>query len=331
MPLALEMQGIYARYGDMPALFGVDIAVPTGSVAALLGPNGAGKTTLLRVAMGILAPTAGRIRFHGEDVTRSGVRPLARRGLCMIPEGRGIFPTLTVRDNVVLHTHLKGRAATEQILHQTFDRFPILGNRCNQVAGTLSGGEQQMLALSRALTTEPSVVLLDEISMGLAPLVIENLFDVVRQLANEGKTILLVEQLVQNALALSDYVYVLQQGRIRAVGEPGDVREIIVDSYLGEAGHEEAGASPSSTSLSEAGGGDRTPDHGSRRAGQAASASELVATNDGTMAHLPTCPIAVSARFIRPVSPDERPRTCGLCEARAGSTSSAAGASAVSP
>jgi branched-chain amino acid transport system ATP-binding protein len=300
MPLDLELIGIHAAYGEMAALFGVDIAVPHGSVTALLGPNGAGKTTSLRVATGILRPTKGQVRFKGQDATRTGIRALAAQGLCMVPEGRGIFPSLTVKDNLLIHTHLAGRAAAEKVQETAFTTFPVLGQRSNQVAGTLSGGEQQMLALSRVLTTNPSVVLLDEISMGLAPLIVEELFRVVKQLAVDGTTILLVEQLAQDALEIADYVYVLNQGRLSVVGEPQEVRDVIVRSYMGNS----SGApdnKPGDSAL--AGGGATTfPD------------GQLVATANGSMAHHQSCPIARFATELHVPTAAQLARRCGLCD-----------------
>jgi branched-chain amino acid transport system ATP-binding protein len=298
MPHDLELVGVHAGYGEMPALFGVDLAVPAGTVTALLGPNGAGKTTTLRVATGGLMPSKGKVRYRGADVTRSGVRDLATRGLCMIPEGRGIFPTLTVRENLRVQSHLKGRGSEAHIQEVAYSRFPVLGSRRSQVAGTLSGGEQQMLALSRALTTEPSMILLDEISMGLAPLIVEELLGVVRQLASEGLTILLVEQLVQDALDIADYVYVLNQGRIIAVGEPIDVRETIVSSYLGGAGGTEAAAHAHTAPL-----GEQRP---------ADDVGGLVLTAEGRLAHRRSCPVTRFAGGSR-AAPDGAP-TCRLCE-----------------
>jgi branched-chain amino acid transport system ATP-binding protein len=320
MSLALELSSIDAGYGEMPVLFGVNLGVPKGSIVALLGPNGSGKTTALRVASGLLRPKGGRIVLNGRDVTGSGPRQLAKQGTCLIPEGRGIFPNLTVSENILLHTHLRGRKALADIEEKAFSRFPRLGERRSQVAGTLSGGEQQMLSLSRALTATPSVLLLDEISMGLAPLVVESLFGVVRDLVTEGVTVLLVEQLVQDALEISDYVVLLNQGRVRAVGEPGDIRDQIVGSYLGgEDAEGVTAAALSSPALEDEGA--LAPVTSLEEAAQAvgangvgdASAQALVSTPHGTMAHRRACPIAVNRGDLRPAEDSHRARPCGMC------------------
>lgn len=294
MPLGLELSGIRAGYGSMQVLFDVDIRVPAGSVLALLGPNGAGKTTSLRVAAGLIRPKGGRIGVAGEDVTRMDTKRRTRHGLCLVPEGRGIFPSLSVKDNLLLHTHLRGRRAQADIEELAYSRFPVLGARRNQLAGTLSGGEQQMLSLTRSLTTQPRVLMLDEISMGLAPLVVEELFGVVKELASGGMTIVVVEQLVQDALQIADYVVLLNQGRVMAVGQPADVEEAIVASYLGGLEAAETGEDP----LTDVDGSD-----------------EIVATPTGTMLHRRDCPIVARRRDVVPGSSLSEPRTCGMCEA----------------
>jgi branched-chain amino acid transport system ATP-binding protein len=230
----LELRGISAGYGTMKALFSVDIVVPEGEVVALLGPNGAGKTTTLRVASGLLAPTGGTTWVKGVEVTASRPRSLARQGLCLVPEGRGIFPNLTVRENLLLHTYARPGRSRQDMERVAYERFPVLGERRHQVAGTLSGGEQQMLALSRALTTEPSLLLLDEISMGLAPLLVEQLFGVIKHEVNErGVSVLIVEQLAEFALDIADYAVVLSRGSVRASGKPSEVKDILAAAYLG--------------------------------------------------------------------------------------------------
>ncbi|HXN61903.1 MAG TPA: ABC transporter ATP-binding protein [Acidimicrobiales bacterium] len=227
----LELRQVCAGYGSGKVLERVDLVVPDGAVVALLGPNGAGKTTLLKVASGLLRPSSGHVVFDGADVTAATPYELARLGICHVPEGRGVFPTLSVADNLRLQAppsvdrHAVERAASV---------FPKLGQRRNQLAGTLSGGEQQMLALARAYVGTPTTVLLDEVSMGLAPKIVDEIFEYLRRLAAEGLSLLVVEQYVARALELADYVYILNRGRIRFAGEPSEVKdETVLESYLG--------------------------------------------------------------------------------------------------
>jgi branched-chain amino acid transport system ATP-binding protein len=228
---SLELQGIDAGYGRVAVLHDVTLAVPASGVLALLGPNGAGKSTLLRVASGRTAPTAGTVRLRGEDVTGQRPERLARTGLCSVPEGRAIFPNLTVTDNLRMWTFRPGLKRSE-VEEKAFARFPRLKERRKQLAGRLSGGEQQMLAMSRALTADPDVLLLDEISMGLAPVVAAELFGLVRQIADNGTPVLLVEQFARSALEVADTVAVMAQGRIRVTGTPDDVRDRVLETYL---------------------------------------------------------------------------------------------------
>ncbi len=230
---ALELRNLRAAYGRIEVLHGVDLIVPPASVVALLGPNGAGKTTTLKAASGRLRPTAGCVHVCGSHV--NGVRPskLAAAGVCSIPEGRGIFPNLTVEENLRMMSY-RGVPA-DQIIEQACARFPKLADRRAQVAGTLSGGEQQMLAMSRALTTNPALLLLDEISMGLAPLIVAELYELVAQIAAEGVAVLLVEQFARTALGVADLAAVMVQGRIEAMGEPSDMAEALSDAYFGGA------------------------------------------------------------------------------------------------
>ena len=217
-----SLDGIVAGYGDAPVLRGVSLAVPAGRVVALLGPNGAGKTTLLRVASGLKVPVAGDIRFDGQRLTGRPADAFARAGICHIPEGRGIFRSLTVRDNLVLQARPGCEA---DAVGRAVEVFPPLGTRLNQRAGTLSGGEQQMLALSRAYVSNPAVVLLDEVSLGLAPKVVDAIFAFLARLAEEGTALLLVEQYVSRALAISDFVFLLNQGEVVFAGETSEVDE----------------------------------------------------------------------------------------------------------
>ena len=231
------LEGIVAGYAETTVLRGVSVTVPDSSVVALLGANGAGKTTLLRVASGLLRPTAGRMTLDGQDATGSRPHQLAARGVCHVPEGRGVFPSLTVRENLFLQAGSGGRGG----LDKAVDAFPRLGERLNQTAGTLSGGEQQMLALARAYIAEPRVMLLDEVSMGLAPKIVDEIFEFLHRLTTEGASLLLVEQYVTRALALADYVYIMNRGQIAYRGEPSELaEEDVFARYLGTdvgAGH----------------------------------------------------------------------------------------------
>jgi branched-chain amino acid transport system ATP-binding protein len=228
----IELRGIKAAYGSIQVLHGIDLVVPGGSIVAVLGPNGAGKTTMLKVISGALRPTAGSVLMEGHDVTGASADRLARAGLCLIPEGRGIFPNLTVRENVLMDTFSAAKRSTSELEEIAYDRFPRLGERRQQLAGTLSGGEQQMLALTRALTTDPAVILLDELSMGLAPTIVAELFRVVRSLAAGGITTVVVEQFT-GVVEFADQVAVMTQGRIRAVGAPGEIADQLASAYLG--------------------------------------------------------------------------------------------------
>ena len=198
----------------------------------MLGPNGAGKTTLLKVISGAMRPTAGTVVMEGHDVTGASADRLARAGLCLIPEGRGVFPNLTVKENVLMDTFAAPGRTAGQLEEEAYGHFPRLGERRQQLAGTLSGGEQQMLALARALTTDPAVILLDELSMGLAPTIVAELFEVVRSLAAGGITTVVVEQFT-GVVAFADQVAVMTQGRVRTVGSPADVEAQLTSAYLG--------------------------------------------------------------------------------------------------
>jgi branched-chain amino acid transport system ATP-binding protein len=227
----LELRGITAGYGGHTVLWDVTLVVPDHSVVALLGPNGAGKTTLLRVASGLLRPSAGRVLLDGTDVTGWPPYRLARAGVCHVPEGRGIFRSLSVRDNIRLQAN---DWAVEAPVPAARAAFPRLGDRLGQRADTMSGGEQQMLALTRAYTSGARTVLLDEVSMGLAPKIIDEIFGYLHTLAAAGAALLLVEQYVARALELADFVYVLQKGRVQFVGESHELgEERILASYLG--------------------------------------------------------------------------------------------------
>lgn len=231
---ALQLIDVHAGYGRIEVLHGVHLTVPAGSVFALLGPNGAGKSTTLSVIGGQLKATSGCIHVAGTHINGASPERLAKAGVCRVPEGRAVFPNLTVEENLRLWTYAGGKSVAE-VQEICFARFPRLGERRTQLAGTMSGGEQQMLAMSRALVTSPDVLLLDEISMGLAPLIVAGLYELVGQLAAEGITILLVEQFARTALAVADYAAVMTQGRVAMVGQPADVADFVNEAYLGGA------------------------------------------------------------------------------------------------
>ena len=231
---ALELVGLRAGYGAIEVLHGVSLTVPRATVVALLGPNGAGKSTLLKAASGTIRPTEGCLHVGGVHVNGADAAALAQAGVCRIPEGRGIFPNLTVAENLRMWTGV-GDLSAGDVAERTFARFPRLGERRKQVAGTLSGGEQQMLAMSRALLVDPAVLLLDEISMGLAPLVVAELYELVGSLAQQGIAILLVEQFAQTAFSVADQAVILAQGRVTRTGTPAEVEEHLSAAYLGGA------------------------------------------------------------------------------------------------
>jgi branched-chain amino acid transport system ATP-binding protein len=229
--VTLVLDGVRAGYGATEVLRGVDLAVPAGRVVALLGPNGAGKTTLLRVCSGLLPVMAGCLSLEGEDITGLPSWELAARGVRHVPEGRGVYRGLTVLENLRL---MVGGTLRGDTVDRAVDAFPVLGRRLQQVAGTLSGGEQQMLSLARTYVTDPGYVLLDEVSMGLAPIVVEEIFAFLRRLAERGAALLLVEQYAAMALALADLVYVLEKGGIAFAGEPSELdADALAESYLG--------------------------------------------------------------------------------------------------
>lgn len=228
---ALELRGVTAGYRRTTVLREVDLAVPAGRIVALIGPNGAGKTTLLRTASGLLRPTAGQVAVDGADVTSLAPSRRVGRGLCHIPEGRGIFPNLTVRENLVLQVPPRTAAAA---LDHALTVFPALRDKLRRPAGTLSGGQQQMLALSRSLLAEPRVVLLDEVSIGLSPLVVDEIFTALAGLAATGVSLLLVEQYVERALDLAHHVYLLSRGSIAFSGVPGELDRVeLMRRYVG--------------------------------------------------------------------------------------------------
>jgi branched-chain amino acid transport system ATP-binding protein len=227
----LAVRGLCASYGTIEVLHGVDLDVPAGSVVAVLGPNGAGKSTLLRTLAGLHPATRGSVLLGGRRVNGAHADDLARAGLSLVPEGRGIFPNLTVQEHLRMATH-SGRTLAD-IETEVYERFPRLAERRTQVAGTLSGGEQQMLALARGLATDPALLILDELSMGLAPLIVEELYAQVAAIAAGGVSIVVVEQFARTVLGVADRATVLVNGRVRAVGRPADIEAELSDAYLG--------------------------------------------------------------------------------------------------
>ncbi len=233
----LTLENISVGYGAIKALKGVSMRVEQGEVVTLIGANGAGKTTTLRTITGLLSPTEGRILFEGQEISGRPTHQLVARGISMSPEGRGVFANLTVRENLQLGAYLKkNKAEIAQDLERGFRMFPRLKERETQKAGTLSGGEQQMLAMARALMSRPRLLLLDEPSLGLAPLVVHTIFEAIDEIRGEGMTVLLVEQNAHAALGHSDRAYVLETGRIVMEGPSKELAADprIKEAYLGE-------------------------------------------------------------------------------------------------
>lgn len=228
----LELSGIHAGYGQVRVLGDVTLRVARGTVVTLLGPNGAGKSTLLKVASGLMRPTAGSVRLRGEDVTRQAPHLRRRDGLCLVPEGRGVFKNLTVGENLRLQA---GRRERSVAVARALDAFPVLAKRFNQRAGSLSGGEQQMLSLARCYLQSSEVLLVDEVSLGLAPIVIDSVFEALDGLRQSGMSLVLVEQYVDRALALADVVYSLDRGSLTLLGAPDELdRKEVMRAYMGD-------------------------------------------------------------------------------------------------
>jgi branched-chain amino acid transport system ATP-binding protein len=230
---ALEVRNLQVAYGGVHALRDVSLTVPPASVVALLGPNGAGKSTTLRTISGVMRSEGGTISFFGKPIHDAPAYRIARMGIIHVPEGRGIFPSLSVRENLDMASTYSDSA---DAVDQATALFPVLGNRLSQTAGSLSGGEQQMLSLARALMSRPKLLMVDEISMGLAPIIVAQLFDALRTIAASGASLLLVEQYIETALDLADYVYVMEKGSVIDVGEPADMASgSLAAAYLGGA------------------------------------------------------------------------------------------------
>jgi branched-chain amino acid transport system ATP-binding protein len=220
MTSVLELRDVTAGYGPFRALFGVSLAVDAGEALALVGPNGAGKTTVARVASGLVVPTAGAVLVDGADVTGKRPYELARAGIAHAPEGRSVFATLSVEENLTLSfRRSRGRAGVRSGLDRAYELFPALGQRRRQTAGTLSGGEQRMLSMARVLVEEPKVLIADELSLGLAPIVVEQIYESLQRLRASGTSLLVVEQHIGHALRLCDRVAVLDHGTVSWVGD----------------------------------------------------------------------------------------------------------------
>jgi branched-chain amino acid transport system ATP-binding protein len=232
----LELSGITAGYGEFTALWDVSLRVDAGEAVAVVGPNGAGKTTLMRVISGLVAPRTGRLTFDSHDLTGRPAYAIVGRGIAHVPEGRRVFPALSVEDNLKMGAYLRAaRRHHRESLEQVFALFPVLAERRRQRAGTMSGGEQQMLAIGRALMSRPKLILLDEPSAGLAPVMVLRVFELVRRVRQEGYTILIVEQNVRQVLALVDRAYLLDVGRIRHEGRAADLADeaFVRKAYVG--------------------------------------------------------------------------------------------------
>ena len=230
-PPALELREVTGGYGQTTVLRGVSITVPASGVVALLGPNGAGKTTLLKTVSGFLRPSSGSILLFGNDA--AGIAPYRRfqEGLCHVPEGRGVFRSLTVRENLIMQS---GKGEEAEAISQACEVFPALGRRIGNVAGTLSGGEQQMLAMATAYIRSPRLIMVDEASLGLAPLVVDQIFEFMEKVAREGKALLIVDQFAARALALADTAYVLSRGSVTYSGSAKELGQAeLLSQYLG--------------------------------------------------------------------------------------------------
>jgi ABC-type branched-subunit amino acid transport system ATPase component len=231
----LTVENLDVRYGSSRALFGVSLSVAPGSVLAVLGANGAGKSTLARAVSGLVPPNSGRVQFDGHDITGVPAHRIRKLGLTYIPEGRGIFPGLSVVDNLRMAVGREKRHERAAAIDRAIDRFPVLGQRRAQRAGSLSGGEQQMLALARALAVSPKLVIADEMSLGLAPIVTESVFQGLDEARRAGITIILTEQFVHRALAMADNCVILTRGQVGWYGPASDAGQEVIDRYLGDA------------------------------------------------------------------------------------------------
>ena len=234
----LKVERLSAHYGGIHALQGIGLEVPQGAIVSLIGANGAGKSTTLRSIVGLVKPSGGSVSWNGEVLTGLATKDIVSRGVCLVPEGRRVFPNLTVDENLTLGAYSRSdRAGIAADRKKVFGLFPRLEERAQQKAGTLSGGEQQMVAVGRALMTRPKLLMMDEPSLGLAPLIVKNIFDIVRAINKEGVTVLLIEQNAKAALEIADYAYVLETGRItlHGVGKQLLADDGVRKAYLGDA------------------------------------------------------------------------------------------------
>lgn len=232
----LELKGVVSGYGNITALKSIDLSVPEGKIVSLIGANGAGKSTTMRTIMGLVKAREGSISLLGQDLTKLKTHEIVKAGISLVPEGRQILQDMTVYENLEMGAYIrKDKAGIEEDIKKVFKRFPILDERSYQLGGTLSGGQQQMLAIGRALMARPKLLLLDEPSMGLAPLVVNEIFEVIKEISQEGTTVLVVEQNVRQALKIADYAYVLETGKMVLDGSAEDVRHDprVMEAYLG--------------------------------------------------------------------------------------------------
>ena len=231
----LKIENVVSGYGHITALKSINLEVLQGSIVSLIGANGAGKSTTMRSIMGLVKPTEGRITFEGKDITSMKTHDIVKAGISLVPEGRQILQDMSVYENLEMGAYIRKDKDIEADIKKVFKRFPILDERSYQLGGTLSGGQQQMLAIGRALMARPKLLLLDEPSMGLAPLVVNEIFEVIKEISAEGTTVLLVEQNVRQALKIADYAYVLETGKIVLSGPAEEIRHDprVMEAYLG--------------------------------------------------------------------------------------------------
>lgn len=232
----LNLDNIVAGYGHITALKSVSLEVPEGAIVSLIGANGAGKSTTMRTIMGLLKPNEGTVTFQGKNITGMSTHNIVKEGISLVPEGRQILQDMTVYENLEMGAYIRNdKASIEEDIKKVFKRFPILDERSYQLGGTLSGGQQQMLAIGRALMARPKLLLLDEPSMGLAPLVVSEIFEIIKEISREGITVLLVEQNVRQALKIADYAYVLETGKMVLHGPAEEIRHDprVMEAYLG--------------------------------------------------------------------------------------------------
>ncbi len=233
----LEVKDLHVHYGVIEAIKGISFEVEQGEVIALIGANGAGKTTTLHTVTGLIKPTSGSIIFEGKDIAKTPGYKIVPMGMAHVPEGRRVFAQLSVYDNLMMGAYTrKDKNEIRENLHMVYERFPRLEERKTQMAGTLSGGEQQMLAMGRALMSQPNIILMDEPSMGLSPIFVDEIFDIIKRVSQSGTTVLLVEQNAKKALAIADRAYVLETGMISLEGDAGELmhNDAVRRAYLGE-------------------------------------------------------------------------------------------------